>query len=269
MRRHVTEGLHQQLFGNVGRADALVDLRGLQETPGRGQPDHVVVNQDRGVDDLARRGIDPRRPHRILDLRRHVTDAGIFEVVGIERGVVGREIPHLDGIGEPDPPESVVPAQHTAADGSFPGRREEAVEVEHDRLDGLHPLPAGISRRIGGLQPPAVGQRVGLRRRTVGNPLLRGEEHSDTLVGDARLHLLFGQQQQRALSRDGQRMLVIHRHAVVLDTGLAREARAHRKALVVSPQFEDRGQFLIRTEGDLIRPDPGRHGRHRGIAAIR
>ncbi len=216
VRRHAAEGLHQQLFGYVGRADPLIDLRGLQEAPGRSQPDHVVADEDRSVDDLARRGIDPRRPPLRSRPAKDIADTGVFEVVGVERR--GRP-PGNPRTSTASANRSSRKRRSSAArrDGwPLPGRREEAVEIEHDRLDGLHPLPAGISRRIGGSNRQRLANVRSRSANRPGKPLLRGEEHPRHAGRRCAVSSCSRQQQQRAPGRDGQRIFFVHHHTFVL-----------------------------------------------------
>ncbi|CCZ96202.1 unknown [Alistipes sp. CAG:53] len=209
----VLQRLLEYVVGQLLAAHALVDLCGLHETPVGGQLHHVVVHQHRGVDDLARAGVDPRGSHGVGHGGRDVADAGVFQVVGIEFGIVLREVLDVHDVFESDLLEGLVPAQHAATDRFAPQRGERVVEVEDDRLDRLHEFAAFPGLQVFGLDVPAVDDReildlvlLAVDARHV------GQEDADARIGQAGPHRLFGQQQDRARDLHGHRLVLLDDH---------------------------------------------------------
>ena len=160
MGGHIDEGLVETVLRQFLGAHGLVHLRCLDKAPLRHQFDHVVVNDNGSVDNLAGRGVYPARPHGIGHARRNVADAGVFQIVGVEFRVVDGKIFDADGILEADGLESFVPIKHAFTDGRLPMLREIRVEIEDDGLHGLYQLAALPGLPIRRLQPPAVGVSV-------------------------------------------------------------------------------------------------------------
>ena len=210
MRQNVLERLLEHVVGQLLAAHALVHLRGLHEAPRVGQAHHVVVNQHRGVDDLSRAGIDPRGAHGVGHGGRHVPDAGVFQVVGIELGVVRREVLDAHDVLESELLESLVPAEHAAADRLAPQLGEGVVEVEDDRLDRFDELAALPCLHVGGLHAPAVDDREILDLILLAvEPGHAGEEDADARIRHAGLRRLLGQQQDRARHLHGHRLVLL------------------------------------------------------------
>ena len=213
MGEDVFQRLLENVVGQLLAAHAFVDLRSLHETPRIGQPHHVVVHQHRGIDDLARARIDPRGAHGVGHGRRDIADAGVFQVVGVEIGIVFREILDVHDVFEPDLLEGLVPAQDAAADRFAPQRGECVVEVEDDRLDRLHEFTAFPRLHIFGLEVPAVDDREVLDGLFFAvDARQAGQEDADPVVGQTRPHRLLGQQQDRARHFHGHRLVLFELH---------------------------------------------------------
>ena len=221
VREDVAQGAAHDRVGDVHRADVGVGGCGLQEAPAVQEFDDVVVHHHRRRDDLARAGIVPRGAHGVLERQRGVADAGVFQVVGIELGVLlrGGVVADLDDVLEADLLEGVVPLFDTLAGVGFPRLGEVRVEVEDDGFHRLDQLAALISLDILGLHAPVAGVVDGQRaavhvRREAG---LARHEDVHARVGDARTHLLLGEQQQRAgdEGREGALVLDLADHRAV------------------------------------------------------
>ena len=185
VRKHIPQGVADDLLRNLLLPHARISRRGLYEKPVVDQLDHIVIKIDRGADDLAAARIGPRGAHSILNRHRGIPHARIFEVVGVEFRVVLGKKPRLDGIAETDLLEKFAPLIHPFDDVRKPRAGKITVDVKDDRLDRVHQFPAPVGFDVRGLQPPAVG----IPYRT--GPLGRGRiEHlarrknGDAAVGD-------------------------------------------------------------------------------------
>ena len=155
MRKHITDAVPHDRILQADFPHLRVGRGGLDEPPGVHQFHQVVVNRHRSVQNLAGAGIGPRRAHGIGRPRRRVTDTVVADVVGIELGVVLREIPGDDRILESDALEGLLPHLHALTDVGPPVFGEGIVDVKDDRPDGFDLLAAEPGRRVGGLDPPA------------------------------------------------------------------------------------------------------------------
>ena len=210
MCEDVSDRFADDVVGHPLRAYAGIDLCGLAETPVVDQLDNVVVYDDRSVDNLARRGIDPRGPHRIGDLCRDEADTRVFQVVRIEFGVVLREIADLHDILEADFFKGLVPAFDAFFGRFAPQGGECVVEVEDDRFHGFYQFAASPSCRIRRLDVPTVDHRVAGDLVGVGVEVgAAGEKDSDTGVGHARTHLLFGEHHDAARHAHRERVVLL------------------------------------------------------------
>ena len=275
VRQHIAEPVADHLFGDRYGTDALVGLRGLYEKPVVEQFHHVVVNVNRGVEYLAAARIDPRGPHRIGNGDRRVADARIFDVVGIEPGIVRRIGFRDDGMLETDAFERLVPLLDRLEDMLFPHLRKSVVDIEHDRLLRRHLLTALPRLRIRRLQPPAVGiiDHPGALL-AFAEKHLPGRKDRHAAVGDARPVGLAGQQHQRTGHHSRQRPVPDQRRAAPAERKNVAQRTAHHDIVAESLDLAQHRTLLPEGLFQLVsRVKPvlrkGRHLFHVGHEQVR
>ena len=194
----IGQRLVHHLPGHHDVADPGVDLRRLHETPAVDLRGDVLVQDHRGAADLARAGIGPEVPFGILDVRRSVPDARGVDAVGIERGVVLREVLHADHLPEPGLLESPVPAQNAALHRLAPRLGHIRVHVHRDRAHRVRELAAQVGRRIRRNDVPACGVlHLADRPALLGEHLLFDREQADAVVGRPGPHAFLGHGNER------------------------------------------------------------------------
>ena len=252
MGEDVFQRLLENVVGELLAAHALVYLRGLHEAPRVGQPHHVVVHQHRGIDDLARARIDPRGAHGVGHGCRDIADAGVFQVVGVEFGIVFREVLDVHDVLESDLLERLVPAQDAAADRVAPQRGECVVEVEDDGFDRFHEFAAFPCLHVLGLEVPAVDDREVLDGLFLAvDARQAGQEDADPVIGQTRPHRLLGQQQDRARHLHGHRLVLLERYQTQ-QAGRYRvgEVRLDRDVVLERLDLVDGRAFALELSGD-------------------
>ena len=196
MGKGVRERLAYDVVGHLLCSHTWIDLSRLHKAPVVDELHHIVVHQYRGVDYLACARVYPRWSHSVLYRSGHIAYAGVFQIVGIEVGVVLREVDGLHHILEAYLLESLVPYQYRLLQRLLPCLGESVVYIPHYRLLGFYQFAPAPCCRVLGLKSPAVG--VGEVLDTVAchsQPALVGKEYSKTRVGYSRLHRQFWQQQ--------------------------------------------------------------------------
>ena len=249
----VGHGISERFLENGGGqgvgANGGIDVGGLHEAPFIEEVFNVVVDDDRGVDDLAGGGVYPRGTHGILFGIGDVANAGVGEVVGIKLRIFlcGGEIAHLYDVLETNFLESLVPTEHAFADGLLPGDGEVGIDVEDDGLLGLNEAAGGIVRQLLGLETPTVGNIdvAGAVGGTV-DVVFHRIEDADAGIGQARCHLLLGEEEEGVGDIDGGGGVALQKEDVH-DRGAELVVLLDLDADVVVEGFEllDEGQSVV------------------------
>ena len=148
--RRVADQAFRQLQGTrlrVGRSR-------LHHDPFAQQRLHVVPPDDVRLENLARSRVDHGRTHRVGLVRCGISQHRILHVIPLGGDAV-RVVAHLHRVLESGLLESHVPVQDALLDIRPQVLRHGRVDIEHNRLDGLHELPRQISLLVLGLQSPA------------------------------------------------------------------------------------------------------------------
>ena len=207
MPHFVRNDVFQRFFHNaVGHLRCTcggVQLRRLHQPPIVYGVHHVVVNQHRGIDYLARSWVGPRWSHSVFNVSRQIPDAGIGEIVGVEVVIVGGKVGYLHHILKPNAFESLVPPQYTRLNSPFPKRWKGVFHIKHDGLNGFGGRSCEISRRVFGFYTPTFNKRGLVYRAIAGQHILVNEKHSHACIAQTRRHLLVGQQGKGEVNADG------------------------------------------------------------------
>ena len=153
---------HRKAFGELfGRqavgADRRVDCGRLHKTPPMEQSLHVGVDEHGSVHDLSRIGIEADVAHRFSRRAvRNVADARIPNVVGVETGLLLREIDHLKRVSEANSLERLVPTKNPFANGLLPCFGESVVQIEADGGDRFGQSALGVGLLVLRDEVPAV-----------------------------------------------------------------------------------------------------------------
>ena len=209
MGDHILQRLGEEGVGENLAADCGVELCRLDEAPVIERLDHIAIDHDGGVDDLARAGIVPGGTHGILDADRDVADAGVLQVVGVKFRVVLGEVPHLHDVLQPDALKGLIPPQHTGLDPGSPALGEVVIDVVDDGLLDLGQFAPLESLHIDRLESPAADEidRLDLVIVTPEDVLLR-EEEIDPRVAQSRRHRHSGQAEEGVGDAVGGRVVL-------------------------------------------------------------
>ena len=226
-----------------------IDVGRLHEAPFIKEVFDVVVDDDRCVDDLAGGGVYPRGTHGILVGVGDVADARVGEVVGIELRIFlrGGEIAHLHGVLEADLFESLVPTQHTFADGLLPRGGEVGIDVENNGLLGLYEAAGRVVGQLLGFEAPTVGD-IDIAGAIGGavDVVFHRIEDADARVGETGRHFLLGKEEKGVgdIDRGGS---VALQEEDVHDRGAELVVFLDLDADVVVERFEllDEGQSVV------------------------
>ena len=188
----------QQVGRKFITTHGFVHVGSLHKSPFVEQIFHIVINNDRSVDDFSRRRVYPRGTVGIFFGVGHISDARVSQVVGIKGGIVGGEVAHLHGIFESSLFESLVPTEHTFAQSGFPSLGEGGVEIINNGLYRFCEFAIEISRSVLGHQAPTMRQIHTSHVVVIAIDVkLRRRENAHTCIGNARCHFVFGQEEER------------------------------------------------------------------------
>ena len=188
----------QQVGRKFITTHGFVHVGSLHKSPFVEQIFHIVINNDRSVDDFSRRRVYPRRAIGIFFGIGHISDARVSQVVGIKRWIVGGEVAHLHGIFESSLFESLVPTEHTFAQSGFPSLGEGRIEIINNGLYRFCEFAIEVSRSVLGHQAPTMCQIHTSHVVVIAIDVkLRRGEYAHTCIGNARCHFVFGQEEER------------------------------------------------------------------------
>ena len=188
----------QQVGRKFITTHGFVHVSRLHEAPFVEQIFHIVINNDRSVDDFSRRRVYPRGTVGIFFGVRHISDARVSQVVGIKRWIVGGEVTHLHGIFESSLFESLVPTEHTFAQSGFPSLGEGRIEIINNGLYRFSEFAIEVSCSVLRHQAPTMRQIHTSHVVVIAIDVkLRRRENAYTSIGNARCHFVFGQEEER------------------------------------------------------------------------
>ena len=158
MREHISDTISQQVFTQNNITYFLISRGSLQEAPVLNQLHNIVEYRNRCINDFSGTRIYPRRSHRIGHRRRRIAETGITDIVGIEIGILGREITGYDSVFETDRFESRLPVLDTQFDIFFPFSRQGVIHIKNNRFSRLYQFPFFIPFQFFGFrfQTPAI-----------------------------------------------------------------------------------------------------------------
>ena len=254
---HIGERLVEQIGRQTIATHRLIYIGSLHEAPLVEEIFHIVVDNDRSIDDFTRRRIYPRGTIGVLIRVGDIADARVRQVVGIKLRIILGEVLHLHSILETGFFKSLVPAEHTFAQSGFPSLGEGRIEIVDNGLHRFRELAIEISRAILGDKTPAVSEihTAGVVVVAVDVKLGRRED-AHASVCDARSHLVFGQEEERIgdIYCGGN---VSHEVVDVHDRGthLVVEFHLHTHVVVKSFELLYKGQVRIwsSTDGEVAR----------------
>ena len=201
--------------------------------------EEVGVEDDVGVKDLARPGVDPRRPHREPLPCRDPAEGVVVDVFRIPLGHLGL-LPDLDRARKARLLEGLVPGLDAGPDRRPVAERNRLLDPEHDRL--LRRRYRGLG--IGLLELPAVDVAdESVLIDLLGEVLERRHEVADAVVGEPRGVGVLRQQADRVADVD--------RHAPAVGHGVDR-GRATRAVGGRHLEFDVVGKHLDAAPGRTV-----------------
>ena len=222
VRRHIPHRLAHKAVRQFIRPHPGIHRASLHQTPVVEQRGDVMIPDHIRTEDLSAPRIDVGGSHRISDMGSGILDAREAQVIGIEvrHLLLSRIHPGTNGVAEARRPEGLLPVADTIEDRLTPLGGEGGVDVEGDRLHGIHHFAPRIGGTIGRLQPPPMDDLILLDPILIGRVVApRGGEVADPAVGATRPHRAIRQQHHRpmdlqrsevAVTRIGSNTLHLH-----------------------------------------------------------
>ena len=154
----IAQARSHRFFVENGSPGFRIDLSCLNKLPVVQQFQHIVIHIHRCLNNFTWTGIGPGRSHRIGHRRRRIAETGITDIVGIEIGIIGREITGNDSVFETDRFESRLPVLDTQFDIFFPFSRQGVIHIKNNRFSRLYQFPFFIPFQFFGFrfQTPAI-----------------------------------------------------------------------------------------------------------------
>ena len=209
MWHHVTNTISQHVFIKNHLTYIRICRRSLQESPIMYQLNQIVIQIDRGIQNLPGSRVCPWRSHGILHLRRGIANTRILYVIRIKLRIIQRKVFCHDRILKTNSLERILPFFYTSPNVLFPTLRESIIHVKNNRFLRFYKLSHPVSRFIRWLQPPTLSV-IYMFQSGIAIPKIRHSliKYPDTRICHSRTHRLLRQKDKTTCHQRSKRKFI-------------------------------------------------------------